>query len=287
MNKIEILDGAMGSELICHGESLPNHIWSAKINLTNPDLIYKIHKAYINQGANYITTNTFRTTFRAFKKTGLTDNEASNQAQESFEAAIHMAQKASNKKNKILGSIAPLEDCYMPELFPGTKQATKEFELIGNMFYDSGIDFFILETMNSIIETQACLEALSTFKIPIWVSFNLLNEHQIRSGESLKDAIKLINQYSVDCLLLNCNPFKRTLGALTILKNHWNKNWGVYPNLGTGEPAPDGIIKEYYSEREFLKFVNQCIDMGASVLGGCCGSNPKHIKLIKEYINTK
>ena len=130
MNQIEILDGAMGSELICHGESLPNHIWSAKTNLTNPNLIYRIHKEYIEQGADYITTNTFRTTFRAFKKTGLSDDEASNHAHQSFEAAIHMAQKASNKKIKILGSIAPLEDCYMPNLFPGTTHAKKEFEEI-------------------------------------------------------------------------------------------------------------------------------------------------------------
>ena len=127
MNKVKILDGGMGSELIRSGEELPEHIWSAKINLTNPNLICEIHKKYIKEGANYITTNTFRTTPRAFKKIGLTNNEAYNHAQRSFESAINMAKKASSERNKILGSIAPLEDCYLPKLFPGEQKAKKEF----------------------------------------------------------------------------------------------------------------------------------------------------------------
>ena len=171
MSKIKVLDGAMGSELIRHGESLPPHIWSAKINLTNPNLVYKIHKNYIEKGSNYITTNTFRTTPRAFKKTGLNNQQAYNDAKQSFKAAINMAKKASNKKIKILGSIAPLEDCYLPRLFPGEKSAKKEFEEIGMMFDEHGIDCYILETMNSLIETQICLKAIEKFNIPIDMSF--------------------------------------------------------------------------------------------------------------------
>ena len=101
MNRIEILDGAMGSELILNGETLPNYIWSAKANLTNPDLVYEIHRKYIEQGANYITTNTFRTTPRAFEKAGFNKRKA----KESFDSAIQIAKKASNGKAKILGSL--------------------------------------------------------------------------------------------------------------------------------------------------------------------------------------
>ena len=285
MNKIKILDGGMGSELIRYGEQLPEHIWSAKINLTNPNLIYKIHKKYIEKGADYITTNTFRTTPRAFKKIGLTNDKAHEDAQRSFESAINMAKKASGGKTKILGSIAPLEDCYLPKLFPGEEKAKKEFKEIGMMFNASGIDCFILETMNSIFETEICLIGIKEFNIPTWVSFNLLNSNQIRSGESLEEAIKMLNKYSVDCLLLNCNPLTKTLKALKTIKKNWGKKWGLYPNIGIGEPSPDGIILKHHSDKEFLKLVNKSIDMGASIIGGCCGSTPNHISLIKEQIN--
>ena len=80
MNKINILDGAIGSELILKGEILPPHIWSAKINLSNPELLLDIYNQYIQAGSNYITTNTFRTTTRAYKKTGLSPVESQKKA---------------------------------------------------------------------------------------------------------------------------------------------------------------------------------------------------------------
>ena len=58
MDKTIFLDGAVGSELILKGENLPPHIWSADINLTNPNLLLDIHREYIQAGADYITTNT-------------------------------------------------------------------------------------------------------------------------------------------------------------------------------------------------------------------------------------
>ena len=284
MNKIKILDGPMGTELISSGEKLPHHIWSASINLTNPNLIYTIHEKYINKGVDYITTNTFRTTPRSFKKIGLNEEKAYDTAKKSFDLAIDMAKKASDGKVKILGSIAPLEDCYLPELFPGPKKAKKEFEQLADWFNESEIDIIILETMNSIIETETCLQAIEKLNIPIWVSYNLLNSKQIRSGEFLIKAIQLLNKYSVDCLLLNCNSLDRTTKAAKIVKNNWLKKWGVYPNIGLGEPSPDGIIKNYHSDEEFLIMIDRSIKLGINVLGGCCGSTFHHIDLIKNRI---
>ena len=130
MNNIKILDGAIGSELILRDQKLPPYIWSADANLTNPDLLLDIHREYIETGANYITANTFRTTPRAYKKTGLSSNEASQIAQKSMQSAIKIAKNASNESIKVLGSIAPLEDCYSPQLFPGVDIAKKEFSII-------------------------------------------------------------------------------------------------------------------------------------------------------------
>jgi len=279
---IKILDGAMGSELIKHGEILPPFIWSAQTNLTNPDLVYQIHKSYIENGADYITTNTFRATPRSFRKANIKNYH--KEARKSFDVAINMAKKASDGKTQILGSIAPLEDCYLPNLFPGEKEAKKEFEELGSWFNESGVDIFLLETMNSIIETRACLDSIKKFNKPIWVSYNLLNSHQIKSGESLQDVIQILDGYSVDYLLLNCNPLQRTINASKIVVKHWAKKWGVYPNIGLGEPSPNGVIKNYHSNEEFLFLIKEVIQLGASIIGGCCGSNPKHINMIKSQL---
>ena len=282
MRNIELLDGAMGSQLIQRGLHLPKHIWSAQANIDAQEIVYDIHKKYIDAGANYITTNTFRSTPRSYQKIGLNIEDATHMAKTSLKNAVFQAKKASNNKCKVLGSIAPLEDCYSPNLFPGANIAKNEFIQLGKWFKDSEIDILLLETMNSIIETKTCLDAISTYNLPIWVSFVLKNDEHILSGETLSDAIQLVNNYNVDTVLINCNPLKRTENALSIISNNWKKRWGIYPNLGVGEPSPDGNIKEIHSDEEFLHTYKNAIKLGASVIGGCCGSTPKHIKLLKK-----
>jgi homocysteine S-methyltransferase len=281
MNNIKILDGAIGSELILRNQKLPPEIWSADTNLTNPDLLLDIHGEYIEAGANYITTNTFRATPRAYKKTGLSYSAANKIAEKSMQSAIKIAKNASNESVKVLGSIAPLEDCYSPNLFPGVDIAKSEFSIIIKWFKNGGIDGYLLETMNNIPETELCLEIVRKSSLPVWVIFNLKNSYLLQSGETLKDAIKMTSSFDVECILLNCNPLNRTKDAMKILSDSCSM-WGIYPNLGIGNPSPDGIITDYHSDEQFLDLCKNAIDLGASVLGGCCGTSPRHIKLLRD-----
>ena len=91
----------------------------------------------------------------------------------------------------------------------------------------------------------------------------------------------MVSNFDVECILLNCNPLNRTKDAINILSNGCSI-WGVYPNLGVGEPSPDGVISNYHSDEEFLDLCKNAIELGASVLGGCCGTSPRHIKLLKD-----
>ena len=284
MPDIKLLDGAMGSEFINRGLKLPEHIWSSWVNLEAHEKVYSLHKDYINAGADYITTNTFRTTPRSYRKIGLSENESRALAKTSLKPAVSIANEVVSENVKVLGSIAPLEDCYRPDLFPGLNDAKKEFSEILKWLYDSGIDIFLLETMNSIEETVCCLDLAKKYNIPIWVSFVLLDNKHILSGESLNNAIQAIKDYEVKCLLINCNPLNKTLETLEIIENKWNKKWGIYPNLGLGEPSPDGVIENISEDKEFTNLINHAILSGVNIIGGCCGSRPRHIRLIKEYI---
>ena len=274
----------MGSQFINKGITLPDHIWSAWLNLEAYEIVYKTHKDYINAGAQYITTNTFRTTPRAYKKLGFSDVESEILARTSLETAVSIAKKAKLDNIKILGSIAPLEDCYMPNLFPGKNIANKEFLEISNWLYDSGIDIFLLETMNSINEATSCLDILRRYNTPVWVSFVLLDSKHILSGEPLKDVIEVVKDYDVKYLLINCNSLDRTFKALDIISSSWNSKWGIYPNLGIGDPNPDGNIKNISEDKEVIDLIDAAISLNVNIIGGCCGSTPRHIKLIKEYI---
>ena len=299
MSAFKILDGAMGSELIRRGMELPEHIWSAAANLINPALVLAIHREYVDAGADYITANTFRTTPRAYENIGArgenkeggkkdsgerrkparrTGREAKAIARESLNQAVDLAKKAAGNSAKVLGSIAPLEDCYSPELFPGKDTAITEFRELGGWLSNVGVDILLLETMNSLAETEAGLIALQDFELPLWVSFVLKDDEHLLSGDLILDVIKLLQDYSVEMILLNCNPLRRTENALIHLANNWSGKWGIYPNLGIGEPSPNGKIVEYETMDKFISLMEKAIDMGASVVGACCGSSPQHIK---------
>ena len=151
MTDFKVIDGAMGSELIKRGLTLPRHIWSAEANLTNPEMVQQIHREYIDAGADYITTNTFRTTPRAYKKicTRISTLEHSlQQAQTSLSNAVDLAKKSTSNSVGVIGSIAPLEDCYSPKLFPGKNIAISEFSQLGGWLIEAGVDILLLETMN-------------------------------------------------------------------------------------------------------------------------------------------
>ena len=283
----KILDGAMGSELIHRGLKLPKHIWSAAANLTNPELVLEIHNESMDAGADYITANTFRTTPRAYLKTdtltgSATKIEAVAVARESLNKAVELAKEAAGNKAQVLGSIAPLEDCYSPELFPGKDTAIPEFRQLGEWLATAGVDILIFETMNSLAETEAGLIALKSYELPMWVSFLLRDDEHLLSGDLLLHALTLLQDYSVKMVLLNCNPIQRTENALTLLAENCTGKWGIYPNLGIGEPSPDGKITEHEPMNKFISTMEKVIEMGASVVGACCGSSPEHIKNLRS-----
>ena len=272
MSTFKILDGAMGSELIRWEMELPEHIWSAAANLTNPELVLEIHREYVDAGADYITANTFRTTPRAFGKIDGLVTERSSQAlprdievnkketviksRKSLFTAVELAKEVASNSVKVLGSIASLEDCYSPELFPGKNTAITEFRQLGGWLSDAGVDILLLETMNSIAEAEAGLIALQSFELPIWVSFVMKDDEHLLSGDLLLDALTLLQDHSVNTVLLNCNPLRRTEKAMILLTENWTGKWGIYPNLGIGEPSPNGRITKYESMKKFLSLIH-------------------------------
>ena len=283
MNEIKILDGGLGSELIKRGKNLPSNIWSAEANTKYPNLVHKIHLDYINAGADYITTNTFRTTPRAYKKINRTNYI--KKSKQSFNNAIQIALSASNNNHPIIGSIAPLEECYNPALFPNNSIALSEFKELGLWFSNSKVNILLLETMNSITETEIAITALKPFNLPLWVSFVLKDNEHLLSGEKLIDALKLLKKKQVDTVLINCNSIKRTYQSMNIISENWTGSWGIYPNLGIGEPSIDGKITKYSSIDDFSDLITQAINIGANILGACCGSCPEHIKQIKKLVH--
>ena len=153
---------------------------------------------------------------------------------------------------------------------------------LGKWLFETGVDILLLETMNSIAETESGLIALENLGMPIWASFVLKDDQHLLSNDSIVDVLEMIKHHSVECIMLNCNPLGRTVLAVENLVDNFSGKWGVYPNLGIGEPSSDGNIQHYEGLNYFISTMEKIIEKGPFVLGACCGSTPRHIaELIK------
>lgn len=282
MKSPTLLDGAMGTELQRRGVKLPLPLWSAEANLTHPEIVLSIHQEYVNAGADVITTNTFRTTAWTYRKVGYAPRRSRERARESLLAAVDLAHKAARNSLPVAGSLTALEDCYLPERFPGRTAAEDVYGQTVEWFETAGVDLLLFETMGHPEEIDIALEMSQGNKMMRWLSLILKDESHLLEGSDLGPILEQAKATGVACLLLNCNTVQTTEKAVPLLVDLWKSSWGVYPNLGLDQPEPDGTIHRVISKRRFLTFSSAMVEKGASVLGACCGSTPDHIKLLRE-----
>ena len=277
-----IMDGAMGTELMDRGLNMPLPLWSADTNITDPEIVKAVHKDYVNAGADIIGTNTFRTTTWTYRKVGFSHKVSQTRARSSLMKAVDLARESNPK---ILGaSLTSIEDCYDPSLYPGRSIAEDTYGENINWFIDAGVDVILFETMGHLEEIEIALETVKGLDHKIWLSLIMKDKDHILSGHHINDVFMLADK-NIDCLLLNCNTIAKTNETLDIIKNNWNNSWGVYPNLGLSEPEPDGEIEEKVQEHDFKETIFKYLNMNPKIIGSCCGSSPKHIKIIKEITN--
>ena len=280
-----IIDGAMGTELMNLGVDLPLPLWSSVANFNDYDKVVDIHKRYISAGSNIITSNTFRTTARTFKKAGYTDGKANEISKRCTSEAIKAAKEAINNKNVLLaGSIAPLEDCYEPDRFPGKIKARKEFEEIIQNIDSCGVDIFLFETMGNFEEIETILELSRGLNQKRWLSIVLKNETTILDGTSLKKTIRLLKKHRLDMLLINCTPINVITNSLDLFTSLWDGKWGAFPNAGKSMPSKEGEFESKVEDDFLSNTLKRYMNLGAVVLGACCGSTPNTIRKFRDII---
>mgnify|MGYP001249016907 CR=1 FL=1 len=282
-----VLDGAMGTELLRMGVELPLPLWSAVANEICSDKVYNIHREYINAGANVLTTNSFRSTPYAYKKAGFSRRDALLRSEMNLKKSVSLAKKAVSGTQLIAGSIAPIEDCYSPEIYPGGTQLKKTMELVVKWFCETEVDIILFETMGNAREISRILLAMENCDLPIWLSLILEDKNHLLDGTSLPEILEILSTSKVEILLLNCNTIQLSLKAIHTIKRYWHRSRGVYPNLGIKNPDINGKIEKIISNETWRYQVKEILFEKPDVIGACCGSTPEHIRIIKEIIESE
>ncbi|PIS29109.1 MAG: hypothetical protein COT43_04800 [Candidatus Marinimicrobia bacterium CG08_land_8_20_14_0_20_45_22] len=284
-NKPLILDGAMGTELARRGFPVRLPLWSAQSVLEHPDAVRKIHEDYIVSGADILTTCTFRTDTRTFQKAGLSSADAKRatfQAVDLVKQSIQDSQLV--RKVWIAGSMSPLEDCYHPELVPDPATALREHNEKASWLHESGVDFILIETMNTRSEAITATKAALSTQLPVIVSFILNNDGQIWNGDALTQTASEIIKLGATGISINCTHHRIITRAIEDLNQNGIKPVCAYANAGIYNPHSGWETDPIFTSEFYAETVFSWLQKGVHIVGGCCGINPKTISAIVKKV---
>lgn len=269
-----VLDGATGTELARRGIETRGAPFSASALLTaaGRDALRAVHRDYVAAGAQVVTAATFRTGPRA----------AGARWRELTRVAVGLAREAGAR---VAGSIAPVEDCYRPGLRPPAGEALREDRLLARALREDGCDLLLVETVNAADEGLAAVQAAVEAGLPVWVSAMALPSGTMLSGDDLAGFFRAAKERGAAAALLNCIPCDGIDGALESAAAS-GLQFGAYAHMGPTDPACGWPETQVLSPDEYAARARRWISLGATIVGGCCGTGPAHVaalaRLAKE-----
>ena len=290
MNNIILFDGGMGQELVHRNNSTNDPLWSARVLMDNYSLVEDLHKEYITSGSKVIVTNSYSITPQRLKRFNL-EKDFEKLQKLSVKAAKNAVQANQNRHIKIAGCIPPLEGSYLKHTSLSELEIKNTVEEIGKL-QKNDVDFFICETMSSIKEAVNSIEGLQKFNKNIIVSFCVMegNGHKLISGESLREACQEVVKKNIHGLTISCSQIEDIYLSIPILKT-FNLPFGAFPNkFKSVLPLKLGMSVDTLSKREdinisvFTNHVKKWIEMGMTIVGGCCEISPKYILNLYENL---
>lgn len=294
---VTILDGGMGRELKRSGAPFRQPEWSALALIEAPDAVEEVHRAYCAAGAQVITTNSY-----ALVPFHIGAERFARDGRELAARAGQVARAAANDTPgvRVAGSLPPVCGSYRPDLFDPAVADTLLAVLIEGL--DPYVDLWLAETLSALDEARAVITRLRGDPRPLWLSFTLADgpgeraaPGQLRSGEDIEQAVQLAAEAGAQALLFNCSQPEVMQGALQRAQAEADRlgaalQLGVYANAfppqSDDAAANDTLmpLRDDLDPAGYLSWVEQWINAGADIVGGCCGIGPEHIAAIAAQL---
>tara|TARA_Y100001968_G_C19358658_1_gene718572 strand:+ start:527 stop:1384 length:858 start_codon:yes stop_codon:yes gene_type:complete len=272
-NEVILMDGAMGTQLIRKGVSIDGSLWSAQALLTAPNVVEAIHAAYAKAGATVHSANTFRTSPWSLAKA----QDSVPGWQELTKRALQLARKAVAVDHLVAGCIAPLEDCYRPDLSPEPKVCQRQHRIFAEGLAEAGADLLLCETFTQPNEALIAVEAAAETGLPVWLSLSAGPNGELLSAQAICETLIRAADLGAAALLINCSPISLIEDVLMQCTTR-GLRLGAYANLGRPDPTlgwrTDGLARP----ATYAKAAARWLSSGACIIGGCCGAGPEHIR---------
>ena len=290
-----ILDGATGSELENRGVQMDN-TWCGTASL-EIDTLKQIHKDYIAAGSQIVTTNTYASSRMILESGG-----AGERFEEINLSAINAAKEARNESERddilIAGSLShqvPYEDAfktqkekdkYKLKLTPDFFK--KNFDEMAMFLANNGCDFLLLELMYRPDRMEIIFESAKKANIPVWAGFSARKSAWSQSLSlttdydlSFRDLIKIVNHYDLGAVgIMHCD-INVIEECIKEIRDSYDGPIMVYPEVAVFK-FPNYDTSSVISPSDFLNEARKWKNLGAQIIGGCCGTSVEHIKVLQD-----
>lgn len=274
-----VLDGGTGSELRRRGVPLDPAVWSALAPLTHYDVLRAIHADYIAAGADVVTTSTFATARFVLEAAGHgEDFSAINAA--AF-AAAREARDRSGREVAIAGSISCLPPRFDVHAYPDERTESSAYRELAETLAEAGADLLLLEMMQETRHAPLACAAARTVGLPVWLGVSC----RVGAGDALVGfdfplvplgaTLDALLPFAPDAIAVMHSPIAAVAPALHAIRARSGAPLGAYPEIGDGSAATEAV-----TPAELAIQARACIDAGARIVGGCCGTHPEHIRAL-------
>ncbi|WP_425099909.1 homocysteine S-methyltransferase family protein [Tropicibacter sp. S64] len=287
--EITLLDGGLGQELVKRSGDEPTALWSTQVMMDHPGLVAGLHRDYFDAGAMVATTNTYAILRDRLERAGIPERFKDLMAMALQEA--HAA-RDSFGSGRIAGSIGPLRASYRPDIHPPVLEAMPLYAEVAAL-QAPHVDLFILETVSSLDHARSALLAVRDHGRPVWLSLTVddADGTRLRSGEPVAEALEIAADGAA-AILANCSVPEAMPAALEIFARQ-SLPYGAYANAFTMiteaflQDAPTVAALSARTDLGPAAYADHAlrwVDMGATILGGCCETGPEHIREIASRL---
>jgi homocysteine S-methyltransferase len=278
--RILVADGAMGTMLHAAGVSLDRVL--PELNLHAPELVADVHARYVAAGADIILTNTFRASTPRLAAVGM-----EQQAREINMAGVRLARKAASAADReifVAASIGPVHTGHQRTSMSVSERAHALLEQ-ADFMAEAGVDLLLFETFTELAELVAGVEACAGLGLPMVGQLTFMEDERTLAGDEPETVAAALNTSALTVLGVNCTLGPRgILSVLRRLSACTTIPLSAQPNAGL--PRMVGRRRFQYALHHdyFARHARLYAELGASIVGGCCGTTPEHIHAICEAV---
>jgi 5-methyltetrahydrofolate--homocysteine methyltransferase len=279
---IIVLDGAIGTELDKRGL-----MGRARNNLDNPDVVLEIQREYAKGGCDALTSNTL-TMNRIYIETHNVDVSV----RDVNLAGVKLARKAAGNIQFVLGDISSTGQLLEPYGTYKEQQFCDAFKEQAEILAEAGVDGFIIETIFDLREAMCAVRACKDhFPLAVIASIAFATEQKggrTIMGNSAEDCVKGLADAGADVIGANCGDLAPAQMAVvvSIMKSAAAVPILAQPNAGRPKLIGDKTVFEM-APLPFAEGIAECVQAGASIVGGCCGTTPEHIRAVVDLLKKK